>query len=79
MATKLKEDPAEGPTPTTVQDGFLTVAEAARFLKLCKATVYVLCDRGEICFAKFGRSRRIPRRALIEYAERCLVATSVPA
>ena len=21
MATKLKEDPAEGPTPTTVQDG----------------------------------------------------------
>jgi excisionase family DNA binding protein len=79
MATKLKEDPAAGTPPGTTQDGFLTVAEAAEFLKLCKATIYVLCDRGKLTYAKFGRSRRVPRRALIAYAESCLVATSVPA
>lgn len=54
-------------------EGFDTVPEAAKYLRLCRATVYVLMDRGELASARFGKARRIPRRALREYAERCLV------
>jgi excisionase family DNA binding protein len=79
MTTRLKEGPAEGTTPGTVLDGFVSVSEAAAFLGLCRATIYSLCDRGELLYAKFGRSRRVPRRSLIAYAERCLTSTSVPA
>ena len=47
--------------------------EAAKFLSLSRAKVYAMMDQGELVFCKFGKSRRIPRRALREYAERCLV------
>jgi excisionase family DNA binding protein len=55
-------------------DGFATIAEAAEFLRLSRATVYNLMEAGQLAYAKFGRSRRVPRRALLEYAERCIVA-----
>jgi excisionase family DNA binding protein len=51
-----------------VEDGLVTVAQAAEFLSLSRATVYTLMDRGELPFAKIGRSRRIPRRAVVELA-----------
>ena len=53
-----------------VEDGLMTVREAAGFLRLSRSTVYVLMDRGELPFVKLGRSRRIPRRAVIELAAR---------
>jgi len=59
-----------------IEDGFVKVPEAARFLKLSRAKVYMLMDAGELAYAKFGRSRRIPRRALLEYATSCLVSRS---
>jgi excisionase family DNA binding protein len=55
------------------QDGFATVAEAAKFLGLCRAKVYQLMEQGELPFAKFGKSRRIPWRGLVDYGARCMV------
>jgi len=56
-----------------VDDGFATVRNAEKFLGLCRAKIYHLMDAGEIRYAKFGKSRRIPWVALREYATRCLV------
>ena len=55
-----------------VADGLLTVSDAAGFLKVSRSRVYELMDRGELAFAKIGRSRRIPRRAVVELAARSL-------
>jgi excisionase family DNA binding protein len=59
--------------PNVVGDGFVEVPEAATFLSLSRASVYKLMDQGSLVYAKFGRSRRIPRRALMEYAHQQLV------
>lgn len=53
--------------------GFDTVQGAAKFLGVSRAYVYLLMGRGELAFALFGRCRRIPRRARVEYAARRLV------
>ena len=55
-----------------VADGLMTVREAAVFLRLSRSTVYTLMDQGELPYVKLGRSRRIPKRALIELAARGL-------
>ena len=55
-----------------VSDGFSTVKEAAAKLKLCRASVYKLMDSGELQYAKFGSARRIPVRALIDFAVRSM-------
>ena len=52
--------------------GFFKVIEAAHFLGVSRATVYNLINEGELCFAKFGSSTRIPRSALIDYATKNL-------
>jgi excisionase family DNA binding protein len=56
-----------------VGDGFATVPEAAKFLGLSRAKIYQIMDTRQLTYAKFGRSRRIPRRALHDYATSCLV------
>ena len=53
-----------------VEDGLVTVSEAAAFLRLSRSTVYELMNQGILAYAKIGRSRRIPRRALVELAAR---------
>jgi len=53
-----------------VEDGLMTVREAERFLHLSRSTIYLFMDRGELAFVKLGRSRRIPRLAVIELAAR---------
>ncbi len=55
-----------------VADGLLTVREAADFLRISRSRLYELMDRGELIYLKLGRSRRIPRRAVIELAARGL-------
>ena len=55
------------------EEGFVSVPEAARFLHLSRSKVYALMDEGKLTFAKFGRCRRIPRRALAEFAEQSLI------
>ena len=53
-------------------EGFLTVAEACAFLRVSRSFLYSLIGRGTLPSARFGRSRRIPRRALIAFASRCV-------
>jgi excisionase family DNA binding protein len=55
-----------------VEDGLLTVSEAAEFLKLSRSKLYQLMDDGELAYSKIGCSRRIPRRAVVELAARNL-------
>jgi excisionase family DNA binding protein len=62
------------PGKSPAEDGFCTVAEAAGFLRVSRAKLYQMMDSQQLMYAKFGRCRRIPRRALREYAERCLIA-----
>lgn len=57
-----------------VEEGLLTVPEAAEFLRTSRANLYALCASGYLPYCKIGRSRRIPRRAVIELAERSLVS-----
>ena len=49
-----------------LEDGLVSVAEAAQFLSLSRSSLYVLMDAGRLAYVKLGRARRIPRRALIE-------------
>ncbi len=51
-----------------VADGLVTVQEAAQFLSISRSKLYELMDNGELTFVKLGRSRRVPRRALIDLA-----------
>ena len=55
-----------------VAEGLLTINESAEFLRLSRAKIYQLMDSGLLCFAKLGRSRRVPRRAVGELAARSL-------
>ena len=56
-----------------VADGLVSVKEAAAFLKISVAKLYALMERGELVYAKLGKSRRIPRRAVVDLAARNLV------
>jgi excisionase family DNA binding protein len=60
-------------TAALLADGFDTPKSAAAFLKVSVAQVYRLMQVGKLPFTRIGRSRRIPRRALIELAARNLV------
>ncbi len=51
-----------------VADGLVTVQEATQFLSISRSKLYELMDNGELKFVKLGRSRRIPRHALIDLA-----------
>jgi excisionase family DNA binding protein len=53
-----------------VADGLMKVQEAAEFLRLSRSSLYAMMDAGELAFVKLGRSRRIPKRALVELAAR---------
>jgi excisionase family DNA binding protein len=59
--------------PDLTTDGFADVQEAAEFLSMSRSSIYKLMEAGHLKYAKFGKARRIPWRALREYAERCLV------
>ena len=51
-----------------VEDGLLRISEAASFLRVSRAMLYVLMERGKLPFVKVGRARRIPKRALVSLA-----------
>ena len=53
-----------------VEDGLVTVFEAAAFLRLSRSTIYSLMCEGELPFVKLGRSRRIPKNSLVQLAAR---------
>jgi excisionase family DNA binding protein len=51
-----------------VGEGMATVEEGQSYLRLSRSMIYALMDKGLLAYVKIGRSRRIPRRALIELA-----------
>lgn len=59
--------------PRLMKDGLATIQESSAFLGVSRSTLYALCDSGELPWVKIGRSRRIPRRALEQLAERNLI------
>lgn len=46
---------------------FLTVAEVADVMRVSKMTVYRLVHSGELPAVRFGRSYRVPERAVHDY------------
>jgi excisionase family DNA binding protein len=61
------------PAGLATNDGLATIRQAEEFLAVSRSTLYVLMDKGELPYAKIGKSRRIPWKALREFAQRCLV------
>jgi excisionase family DNA binding protein len=53
-------------------EGFTTVDGAAKFLALCRMSIYRLMETGQLAFVKFGRARRIPWTSLKKYARELL-------
>lgn len=57
---------------TVVADGLGSIRDAAQYLGVSRSSIYRLMDQGLLAYVKLGRSRRIPRRAVIELAARNL-------
>jgi excisionase family DNA binding protein len=55
-----------------VSEGLLTVRASAAFLGVSIAALYQKMGTGSLPYVKIGRSRRIPRRALVEFAAKRL-------
>ena len=53
-------------------DGLMTVKEVMDFLKISRGKLYSLMSDGSLQYVTIGRSRRIPRRAVVELALRGL-------
>jgi excisionase family DNA binding protein len=49
-------------------DGLDTVGEAATFTGLSRSKLYAMMETGTLCYAKIGKCRRIPHRALVRLA-----------
>jgi len=64
----------EQPRQPISDEGFADISQAAEYLSMSRSSVYKLMDAGELRFAKFGKARRIPWRAIYDYAGRCMVA-----
>jgi excisionase family DNA binding protein len=56
-----------------VADGMVTIAEAQEMTRLSRSELYVRMDRGELPFAKLGKRRMIPRKAIIALMAQSLV------
>jgi excisionase family DNA binding protein len=52
-----------------VEDGLLSIEDAMAFLSISRSTLYELMEKGLLPWSKIGRSRRIPRRALVNLAQ----------
>jgi excisionase family DNA binding protein len=63
----------DDPRDEIVADGLETIEDARAFLSVSRTTLYQLMDTGKIAFVRFGRNRRIPRRALMDFAKEQLV------
>ena len=64
------------PSEDILADGLRTIDEAKDYMRLSRATLYILMARGELPYTTIGRRRLIPFRALMELAARGLVGTS---
>jgi excisionase family DNA binding protein len=60
-------------TRSVAEDGLLTISEAAAFLGVRLSNLYTIMEQGDLAFCKIGGAWRVPRRAVVALAERCLV------
>jgi len=51
-----------------VRDGLERVEQAADFLKISRAQMWNLVRRGDVRTVRIGRSVRIPKQALVDFA-----------
>lgn len=59
----------ELPDPRFDDVRFLTVAEVAEVMRVSRMTVYRLVHSGELPAIRFGRSFRVPERAVLKAIE----------
>ena len=59
-----------------LDQGLVRIGEASVYLALSRSTIYGMMDAGQLPYVKLGRSRRIPRQALIELARGHLVVAN---
>jgi excisionase family DNA binding protein len=57
---------------SVLDDGFMSVPECADFLRVSRSSIYLMMEQGKLAFAKFGKSRRVPRRSLMQLAQECM-------
>ena len=55
-----------------VADGLETVSGAIRWTKLSRSMLYELMTNGRLAYVSVGRTRRIPKRALVTLAAESL-------
>jgi excisionase family DNA binding protein len=72
MAKDGLNQPPQHQAHSLVRDGLADIEDAAKFLSVCKATLYKLMDAGELTYTKLGKCRRIPWNALRDLAARNL-------
>ena len=79
MERLRKPVPEPDPDPRTqmAAEGFASIPEAATYLNLSRSSIYQLMESGQLAYAHFGRSRRIPKAALRSFAAGCIVAAAV--
>jgi excisionase family DNA binding protein len=71
--SQKKQPPAREGVVELVIDGMMTIPEAMAFLRVSRTTLYKLMDDGLLEWVKYGtKSRRLPRRAVVEFAAKCL-------
>jgi excisionase family DNA binding protein len=63
-----------------VSQGMLKMKEVAEFLGISKSEVYNMVAEGRLPYVPYGRTgkaKRVPRKAVIDYAARNLVSATV--
>jgi len=58
-----------------VVDGCVSIEEAQRFMSLSRSKLYEMMNAGLLAYVKLGRSRRIPRRAMLDALAGNLIAS----
>lgn len=59
-----------------LNDGLVTIKEAASFFNISRSQVYNYIDRGWLPTVKIARLRRIPRQAMLKLAADHLVGST---
>ena len=68
--------PVESMSADLLEDGVVSVREAAEFVGLSRSALYQLMAAGDLQFVKIGRRRLVPKRALIALLARSLQVSS---
>ncbi len=59
----------------TPRDGLATVEQAAKFLNICRTSVYAMVRDGELAAVKIRNAKRIPWVALHKIADAAMQTT----